>query len=186
MGPVVDAFDRLGVAWYVGGSVASSAFGQFRATNDVDIVADLKPEHAGPLVTTLGEAYYADLEAIRSAIRQRASFNAVHYGTMLKIDVFVLRSRSYDLEALRRRVSRPMSTTPGSRCLNLASPEDIVVSKLDWYRRGGGASDRQWGDVQGVLRVQSEAMDVAYLRHWSAELGLLELLERALAEAGLG
>ena len=184
--PVVEAFDMLGVAWYVGGSVASGAFGEFRATNDVDVVADLRPPHAEPLVASLGEAYYADLEAIRSAIRRRASFNAVHFATMLKIDVFVPKGRAYDQEALRRRVTRQASTDPDAANLHLASAEDVVLAKLDWYRQGDGASERQWNDVQGVLRVQATALDVAYLRRWSAELGVHELLERALAEAGLG
>lgn len=183
--PVVEALDRLSVSWYVGGSVASGAFGEFRATNDVDVVADLRLEHAEPLVAALGDAYFADLESIRHAIRRRASFNAVHFDTMLKIDVFVLRRRAYDREALRRRVTKRVSTMPGSMSINLASPEDVILAKLDWYRQGDGVSERQWKDVQGVLRVQSTAIDVVYLRLWAAELGLNDLLARALAEAGV-
>jgi hypothetical protein len=186
LGPVVDAFDQLGVAWYVGGSVASGAFGEFRATNDVDVIADLRLEHAEPLVAALGAAYYADLESIRSAIRRRASFNAVHFDSMLKIDVFVLKARAYDQEALRRRLTRRAGTAEDAKSLSVASPEDVVLAKLDWYEQGGSVSERQWNDVQGVLRVQSTAMDLAYLRKWSAELGLNELLARALAEADLG
>jgi hypothetical protein len=183
--PVAEAFDRLSVSWYVGGSVASGAYGEFRATNDVDVVADLRPEHAEPLVVALGDAYFADLGSIRDAIRRRASFNAVHYDTMLKIDVFVLRGRPYDQEALRRRVTKRVGTTPDAMTLDLASPEDVILAKLDWYQQGGGVSQRQWKDVQGVLRVQSTAIDVAYLRRWAGGLGLDDLLARALAEAGL-
>jgi len=149
LGPVVNAFDQLGVAWYVGGSVASGAFGEFRATNDVDVIADLRLEHAEPLVDALGAAYYADLESIRSAIRRRASFNAVHFDTMLKIDVFVLRARAYDQEALRRRVTRRAGTDEDAPSLSLASPEDVVLAKLDWDLQGerhvGGAVERRPG-----------------------------------------
>ena len=183
LGPVIEAFDRLGVAWYVGGSIASGAFGEFRATNDVDVIADLRRMHAEPLVDALGAAYYADLDSIHSAIRRRASFNAVHFDTMLKIDVFVVGARAYDQEALRRRVTKRAGTAEDAPSLILASPEDVVLAKLDGYQRGGSVSERQWNDVQGVLRVQSTAIDLTYLRKWSAELGLNELLARALAEA---
>jgi hypothetical protein len=67
----------------------------------------------------------------------------------------------------------------------LSSPEDVILHKLEWYRLGGGVSDRQWGDVLGVLKVQGEALDFGYLRQWAGELGLTELLAAALRDAGL-
>lgn len=184
--PVAETLDRLGVAWYVGGSVASGAYGEFRATNDVDVVADLQAQHAEPLTTSLGDAYYADVDAIRTAIARRASFNLVHFATMLKIDVFVQRGRDYDREALRRRVTRRLGTAADAPAVNLAAPEDVILAKLDWYQRGGGVSERQWADVLGVLRVQATGIDLGYLRRWSGELRLSDLLDRALEQAGGG
>ena len=184
--PVVDAFNKLGAAYYVGGSVASGAFGEFRATNDVDVVADLKAGHAQLLVDALGAAYYADVESINDAVRRRASFNLIHFDTMLKIDIFVLRPRTYDQEALRRRMRRRMSTAADAPEVDFASPEDVILAKLDWFKQGGGVSDRQWRDVQGVLRVQSTALDFVYMRHWAAVLAVDDLLGRALTQAGAG
>jgi len=68
-------------------------------------------------------------------------------------------------------------------CGSMASAEDTVLSKLEWYRLREGVSDRQWQDVLGVLKVQGERLDLAYLRQWAAELGVAELLEKAIAEA---
>ncbi len=62
---------------------------------------------------------------------------------------------------------------------------DIVLAKLEWYRLGGEVSDRQWQDVIGVLAVQAEGLDLDYLRRWAEQLGVRNLLERALAEARL-
>lgn len=70
--------------------------------------------------------------------------------------------------------------------MSLASPEDVVFQKLAWFRRGRQVSDRPWRDVLGVLKVQGERLDAAYLHRASASMGVEDLLERARREAGLG
>ncbi|MEW6743961.1 MAG: hypothetical protein AB1486_14515 [Planctomycetota bacterium] len=64
-----------------------------------------------------------------------------------------------------------------------ASPEDTVLHKILWYQKGGGVSERQWGDVLGILKVQRDQLDLGYMRHWAQSLGITELLERAIGEA---
>ncbi len=66
----------------------------------------------------------------------------------------------------------------------MESPEDVILTKLEWYKMGAGASDRQWGDILGVLKVQRQHVDLEYLRHWAAEINVAGLLTRALQEAG--
>jgi hypothetical protein len=183
--PVVRALEDLVVAYLVGGSVASAAHGEFRATNDVDLVTELQEEHVDAFVSAIGAGYYADAGAIRTAVRRRATFNLIHLDTMLKVDVFVSRCRPYDAEAMRRRVLQQYGDIEAPSTLHLASPEDVVLAKLAWFRSGGGVSERQWRDVLGVLRVQGAKVDVAYLRRWSAELDVGDLLERALQQSGL-
>jgi hypothetical protein len=60
-----------------------------------------------------------------------------------------------------------------------------VLHKLLWYAAGSGVSDRQWYDLQGVLRLQAQGLDLAYLRHWAVVLEVEALLQQALDEAGL-
>lgn len=65
------------------------------------------------------------------------------------------------------------------------SAEDIILSKLDWYRMSDGISERQWRDVLGVLKVQKPLLDIVYLEHWAAKLQLTDFLQRAFDEAGI-
>ena len=180
--PLIDVLERLGVAWYVGGSVASTVHGCFRATNDVDVIADLREEHASPLRAALEADHYVDEESIRDAVRHESSFNLVHLGTGLKIDVFVAADSEYAAGVRTRRVSEPIGDAGSARRLWVASAEDTILAKLDWYRRGGGTSQRQWGDVRGVIELRGTELDVEYLRRWAAVLGIDDLLEQAFAE----
>ena len=181
--PLIKAFERLGVSYYIGGSVASSAYGKARATMDVDCVSDLTSAHIKNLVEILKNEFYADEDMIREAVDNRSSFNLIHLETMLKVDVFVVKSRSYDREALQRRKKDTLDEGEGAPEVYLASPEDVVLSKLDWFDQGGRGSEKQWNDVLGVLMVQKGRLDLEYLEHWAGQLSLLDLLRKALSQA---
>ena len=183
LAPFIDLLDRLEVVWYVGGSVASTVHGHFRATNDVDVIAGLREDHAAPICESLEADHYVDESSIREAVQRRSSFNLVHYGTGLKIDVFVPPDSEYEAGVRARRVAEPFGGGRDARRLWIASAEDTVLAKLAWYRRGGGASERQWHDVQGVIELGGGELDVEYLRRWAPALGVADLLDRALAEA---
>lgn len=180
--PVADALEALGVAYRVGGSVASSALGVGRSTLDVDVVADLRPEHVLALVERLVADYYVDADMIHDAIRRRSSFNVIHYASMMKVDVFVLKTRDFDREAFARVLQQALGDGP-PRLFPVTTAEDIILHKLEWYRLGNEIAQRQWDDVLGVMRLQGSALDRVYLERWARELGVDDLLARARAEA---
>ncbi len=177
--PVVKTLENLEVPYLIGGSFAGAVHGVVRTTLDTDIIAELRAEHIHPLVTSLQPAYYIDENAVREAVRRRSSFNLIHQETMFKVDIFVSPGRPFDKAQFLRRVA--ITPAPDQEeTIYTASPEDTILSKLEWYRQGGEVSERQWRDVLGILAVQADRLDFAYLRKWAANLGVADLLEKAI------
>jgi len=180
--PVARALESVGASYYIGGSIASSYHGSGRSTVDIDIIADLRLEHVSRFVTMLEPNYYADDEMIGDAIRNRSSFNVIHKPTSYKIDLFAPGTRAFDRGTWQRVIR---GTLPGEKTRDypLASAEDTILSKLEWYRAAGEVSERQWKDVIGVMKVQQPILDRAYLHRWATELNVIDLLDRAWKEA---
>jgi hypothetical protein len=179
---VAQTLEGLGIRYAVGGSLASSLHGIMRSTLDVDILADLKMEHIPPLVAALSKEFYADGEMMRAAIEGQGSFNLIHYETAFKVDIFIPKTRRFDQMQMERRILSVIATDP-ERTVYVASPEDTVLAKLEWYRLGGEVSERQWRDVLGVLKTRAGELDLDYLHQWAGELKVGDLLERLLEEA---
>ncbi len=176
---VVRALERCGVAYTIGGSIASSLAGEPRSTVDVDIIVALGDSHVDALVSALSGEFYVDEHALRRAIRRKSSANLIHQSTQLKVDLFVAGGTPLDAQQLTRR--RAVDLGAG-RVLHVHPPEDILLQKLRWFRKGGERSDRQWRDILGIVRTQGTRLDRAYLLTNAPVLGVTDLLERALSE----
>ncbi len=179
--PVIEALVRLGARYYVGGSLASSAHGVPRSTIDADLVTDLAPSQVCSFVAELRPQYYIREPTVRDAVLRKASFNVIHLATSFKVDVFVLKDRSYDRLAIERRLQLPLDPEDPLTVF-MASAEDTVLAKLEWYRLGDEVSERQWNDLIGVMKTQYDALDRHYLKRWAGELNVTDLLARAWQE----
>jgi hypothetical protein len=183
VGRLADIFDNLGIPYVVGGSLASSVYGIPRATNDVDLAANVKRIHASQLRNAFEREFYVAEELILDAIRDRSSFNVIHLPTMFKADIFVLGEDPLSQQEMIRARTETIQIGDAARLLRFASPEDTILQKLIWYRKSGGVSEQQWKDVQGVLKIQGPSLDFDYLERSAAILNVSDLLERAKESA---
>lgn len=176
-------FEKLGVPYLIGGSLASALYGMVRTTQDADLVAEMRLEHLQPFVAALKDEFYVDDEMIAESIQRNSSFNIIHRETMFKVDVFIPRPRPF-LRSQLARAQKQTFTFETEVSAKFASPEDTILSKLEWYRMGGEVSERQWRDVLGVLKTRAGDLDLNYLWKWAGELHVGDLLERSMKEAG--
>ena len=179
---VARVLEELEASYAVGGSLASSLWGIPRSTQDADLVVDLRSEHVLTFVSGVEGAFYVSPERVYQAVGRRSSFNLVHLKTGLKIDVFLFKG---DLQSLQEMSRRRIFLLPSGDRLPVASPEDIVLQKLRWYRLGSGVSDQQWRDILGVLKVQRRSLELPYLKEWAERTEVADLLKKALQDAGI-
>lgn len=181
---VTSRLDQLRIPYMIVGSFASSAYGSIRTTQDADLIVELPPEKVPGLVEMFRKDFYVDPGQAEEAIRAHRSFNLIHLGSFFKVDFFILADRPFMREEFSRRTSRPLDES-GTAGVWLATAEDTILSKLNWYRDGGGVSEQQRRDVIGILKVQSGRLDMKYLERWARELGVLDLLARVCSDAGI-
>lgn len=180
---VANILNALDIPYLVGGSVASGILGEVRATQDIDLVADLPREKVSKLVETLQPRFYVSEDAVLDAIDYKRRFNLIDNESLGKIDIFILKDEPFNQTEFQRRT--PVVVRLPDQTLILPSAEDIILQKLSWYRQGGKVSSVQWRDVLGVMKLQGERLDFDYLVRWADELKLTELLSQVLRESGI-
>ena len=142
------------------------------------MVVALLVRHAAPFAKAMGSDYYVDADVMRVAVTTGGSFNAVHFASAIKVDFFVAGDDPFEAERLqsRQRIEMP------DGALYVDTAEHTLLRKLEWYRRGGEVSERQWRDVQAIARIQGDMLDLDHLRFWASRLGVPDLLERVIRD----
>jgi hypothetical protein len=180
---VAGRLESLGIPYVIGGSLASSAWGEMRQTNYADIAILIKPSDVEGLISSFGDPFTISRANIEEALVSPDDFRSVqltHMDEAFKIDLFLLRDGEYQRSELDR--ARSVGVGPNS-VLRFAGPENIILAKLRWFVLGNRVSDRQWNDIVKVLEVQSGKLDNAYLNRWAGEFEVLDLSESARLQA---
>lgn len=178
---VAKVLEEQQISYVLVGSLASSMHGMYRSTADIDIVADIQSEQVIPLLTALQQNFYVDEQAVREAISLRQSFNAIHFDSVFKVDIFIPKSDEFSKKQIARRELRRIAPDV-EQSIYVATAEDTILAKLRWYNSGGRVSNAQWTDVVGIIGASSAILDFDYLREWAETLGLTDLLDQALEE----
>lgn len=172
---VTGRLEALGIHYMVTGSIASSHHGRPRATHDADIVIDPTPESLTRLTSELaGAGFYLDPAVARAALRRHRQFNVIHTESAFKVDLIVRKERLFSREEFERRQRASLG---GVLAVDMATPEDTIISKLEWARKGG-ESEKQIADAAGVVEVRGRDLDRGYVARWAKALGVLDLWRR--------
>lgn len=175
---VLAALDKLEIRYAVGGSVSSSMHGIARFTRDVDILVDMGTAQVNDFLDALGGGFAADADHIKEAFRIGRPANIIHIESVYKFDLFPVSSIGFRQAEIRRSVMRQSSLFGDLIEFAVVSAEDTILAKLDWIRQSGGGSEKQLNDILGVIAVQGDKLDRAYMAATAAELGLSEELNR--------
>lgn len=180
---VTGFLEEAKIEFLIGGSLASSAWGQERTTHDADIAVLLSESKFEALEQLVRWPYVMDSATIRSSLSNLHEFDAgqiLHGETLDKIDLFLMSDNEYSRSQLQNR--RYIDVVSGHP-LPFASPEDTVITKLRWFLLGNRVSDRQWNDIVQVLEIQEGLLDEAYIDRWCEHFNLTSLLEDAKRQA---
>jgi len=175
---LTDSFEKLQIRYFITGSIASMFYGEPRFTNDIDVVADIKIEHIRGLIKLFPEdKFFIDENAIRDAIINRHQFNIIHPDSGLKIDIVISKGDEFDKSRFGRlKRSSPIEETPA----NLASPEDVIIMKMRYYREG--ESEKHLRDIAGILKILGDDIDNNYIEFWANKFNLLDIWKAVLSK----
>jgi hypothetical protein len=168
-----------GIPFMVSGSIASSLHGNPRATNDFDLVIDSDIGSLNRFIDSVPADWYVSREAAQAALKQRSMFNVLDSAGGWKADLIIRKDRPFSLQEFSRKTP---ATIHGIE-VAVVSPEDSILSKLEWSRESG--SERQYHDAFGVASLNPNALDRDYLKQWAKDLKIQELLNRLLRELDL-
>jgi hypothetical protein len=177
---VVGVLERIGLRYFVTGSMATIFFGEPRFTNDIDIVVDLSSGKIPELCAAFpAPEFYLSEETVWRAVSRRGQFNIIHPSSGLKVDVMVPADSPFNQSRFTRmKRVRPSLDFDAA----FSSPEDVILKKMESYRDGG--SEKHLRDIAGVLKISGDHLDRAYITEWADRMGTAEIWDKVVTHGG--
>jgi len=173
---VIEALERIGLRYFVTGSMATIFFGEPRFTNDIDIVVDLPADRIPEFCSAFpSPEFYLSEETVRRAVSRRGQFNIIQPSAGLKVDIMVPAESAFNRSRFARATR--IKPEPGVDAI-FSSAEDVILKKLEAYREGG--SEKHLRDITGVLRISGAHLDRAYIEQWADRLAVADIWEEVL------
>lgn len=166
---VASRLDDAGIPYMLTGSVAAGYYSEPRTTRDIDLVVELEAVAAERLASLFADAFDVSEDSIRRAADRQTMFNLIHTEAIVKVDFIVRKSSAYH----RAEFDRRRTVTIDGQRMWIASPEDVILSKLLWLKQSGSEIQRR--DVRRLLQL-APALDREYLDGWAASLSVVSLL----------
>lgn len=177
---IIETLESLGLHYAIGGSFASSTYGEARTTMDIDISVALPESEMQRFVEAIQRlGYYVFLDAIVDAMIQKMPFNIIDAASGYKADIFLVGPTPLEQSVLARRRRVVYDTTANASAV-LYSPEDVIIYKLKYYLMG--RSQKHLRDISAILVVQGTALDYDYISRWVLEIGATKVWDQLLAE----
>ena len=165
---ILDVLEDLDIPYMITGSVASIIYGEWRMTNDIDIVADIGEEKLGSFISKFPENdFYLSADAAKDAILNHQQFNIIHPESGYKIDIIVLKKSLFSINEFSRRLKIPVIE---KREAHFATPEDVILKKMEFYQMG--RSEKHLRDIASMIAVSRSELDLFYIGEWAEKLGL--------------
>ena len=155
------------VPYMITGGAAVGFWGHIRTTMDIDILIQIHSEQVDSLLSSIESEAYIDIEKAKKAILDKSMFNIILNETCFKIDLIPLKEDSYEIKKFNNRVKINFQ----DKEIYVISPEDLIISKLLWSKSAGG-SERHIKDCESIYRLNSENLDLDYLKRWVKMLGI--------------
>ncbi|MBX3039191.1 MAG: hypothetical protein KF789_00615 [Bdellovibrionaceae bacterium] len=164
---VVTRFDEAGIEYFLVGSLATMYYGRPRFTQDVDLVVRIKARQVPEFLKAfpIDEYYCPPKEVIQDEVGRKGRFNLFNQSSGVKIDVVIDKETDFYASEFSRR--QQVEMVPGTHIF-IASPEDLILKKLDYFREG--QSEKHLSDIRDIL--MNVQVDDTYLEMWVERMGL--------------
>lgn len=158
------------IPYMVTGSMAMNFYAKPRMTRDIDLVVEVSASDLDRFIPLFQDDFYIERDMIQQALIQKTMFNLIHMPTVIKVDCVIRKDTPYRREEFSRRQTIIIE---GNR-LYIVSPEDLILSKLEWAK--DTRSDTQLADIRNLLTMVT-GLNRLYLEKWAYTLGVTQLLQ---------
>ena len=167
-------FEEKTIPYMLTGGIAVNYYGRPRFTHDVDFVIQVRLKDAEEITRLFKKEFYVAIEGIVDAIEHQTMFNLVHLETGFKVDCWISKAEEYAQASFARRREEIIF----DQAISISSPEDLIISKLDWYKKSG--AQKHYEDVLGIFEIQKGRLDLNYIRKWAKHFSFLDMVEELL------